>query len=71
MLIVDVKNEDGTTTTWGFENQGPNRLMAAGITKNTFPPGSTVTVTANPMKDGRPAGAWTRIMKEDGTVIEP
>lgn len=70
-LIVDVKNEDGTTTTWGFENQGPNRLMAAGITKNTFPPGSTVTVTANPMKDGRPAGAWTRIMKEDGTVIEP
>lgn len=70
-LIVDVRNEDGTTTTWGFENQGPNRLMAAGITKNTFPAGSTVTVTANPMKDGRPAGSWTRIVKEDGTVVEP
>lgn len=70
-LIVDIQNEDGSTTTWGFENQGPNRLMTAGITKNTFPPGSTVTVTAHPMKDGRPAGAWTRIVKEDGTVVEP
>lgn len=68
-LIVDVRNEDGSTTTWGFENQGISRLMSAGITKNTFPPGSDVTVTAHPMKDGRPAGAWTRVVKGDGTVV--
>ena len=29
-LLVDVKNDDGTITTWGFEAEGPSTLTRAG-----------------------------------------
>jgi len=70
-LIVEVTNEDGTTTEWGFESEGPTTLMRAGIPKSALPPGTKVTVTAHPMKDGRPAGSWVSLEKEDGTVLVP
>ena len=30
-LIVDIDNEDGSTTTWGFEAEGPQDLMHGGV----------------------------------------
>lgn len=71
-LIVDVTNEDGTVTTWGFEAEGPSRIRQAGIRKGDFPPGTKITITAHPMKDGRPAGAWTHAIRlEDGKEFDP
>ena len=71
-LIVDVTNEDGTVTTWGFEAEGPSRIRQSGIRKGDFPPGAKVTITAHPMKDGRPAGAWTHAVREsDGMEFDP
>ena len=70
-LIVDVANEDGTTTTWGFEAEGPTTLMRSGIRKSTLPVGSRITITGNPMKDGRSAAAWSKAVLEDGTEINP
>jgi hypothetical protein len=29
-LLVDVKNKDGSVTTWGFEAEGPTTLQRAG-----------------------------------------
>ena len=57
-LLVDVTNEDGSVTTWGFEAEGPSTLMRAGIRLSTLPPGTAITIRGNPMKDGRPAAAW-------------
>ena len=68
-LIVDIDNEDGTTTTWGFEAEGPQDLMHGGVRKSDLPPGARITVTARPMRDGRPAGAWSEIVKDDGTLL--
>ncbi len=70
-LIIEVENEDGTTTNWGFEAEGPSTLMRAGIGKNTFPPGMEVTVRGRPMRDGRPAAAWVNTTMPDGTTISP
>ena len=70
-LIVNVTNEDGSVTTWGFEAEGPSRIRQSGIRKGDFPPGTKVTITAHPMKDGRPAGAWTRAVREDGKEFDP
>jgi hypothetical protein len=70
-LIVDVTNEDGTVTTWGFEAEGPTTLMRSGIRKSTLPVGAKVTITGNPMKDGRPAAAWFSATLEDGTELNP
>lgn len=69
-LIVDVTNSDGTVTTWGFEAAaGVTPLIMSGIKKTDLPPGMKVTVKTHPMRDGRPAGAWLEVTREDGRVI--
>jgi Family of unknown function (DUF6152) len=70
-LWVTVMNEDGTTTDWGFEAEGPSTLFRAGIKKSDLKPGDVITVTGRPEKDGRPAAAWVTVTKEDGTVLVP
>jgi len=70
-LIVDVENEDGTMTSWGFEAEGPGTLMRRQIGKNTLPVGMEVTVRGNPHVDGRPAAAWVDVTLADGTVLSP
>ena len=59
-LLIDVKEKDGTVTTWGFEAEGPSTLLRAGIRRSDFAPGTPVTITGHPMKDGRPAAAWVK-----------
>lgn len=70
-LIIEVTGDDGKVTTWGFEAEGPTTLMRSGIRKTSLPPGSKITITGNPMKDGRPAAAWIVGTLEDGTELNP
>jgi hypothetical protein len=62
-LLVDVKGTDGKTTTWGFEAEGPSTLTRAGIHTKDFMPGTEVTMTGHPMKDGRPAATWIKAIR--------
>ena len=59
-LLVDVKGTDGKVTTWGFEAEGPSTLLRAGIRARDFAPGTVVTITGHPMRDGRPAATWIK-----------
>ena len=70
-LLVDVKNADGTVTTWGFEAEGPSTLTRAGIRKSDLSPGTDITITGHPMKDGRPAAAWMKATRGDGKEFNP
>lgn len=71
-LLVDVTNEDGTITTWGFEAEGPSTLIRSGIRKGDLKPGTKITIIGNPIRDGRPAAAWVRAIRdEDGKVFNP
>ena len=70
-LLVDVTNEDGSVTTWGFEAEGPSTLMRAGIRRSDLSPGTRLSITGNPMKDGRPAAAWIMATRADGTEFKP
>jgi len=63
-LLVDVKGEDGKVTTWGFEAEGPSSLTRAGIRLKDFMPGTVITITGHPMKDGRPAATWMKATRE-------
>jgi hypothetical protein len=69
-LYVVVTDDKGETL-WGFEAEGPSALMRAGIKNNALQPGDLVTVTARPLRDGRPAGALVSVTKADGTVLAP
>lgn len=55
-LYVEVTNEDGTTTEWGFELDAPPRLRRVGVSPNYWQPGDEVEIITNPLRDGRPAG---------------
>jgi hypothetical protein len=70
-LIVTVTNDDGTTTDWGFEAEGPSTLARAGIRKSDFTPGTEITITGHPMRDGRPAAAWVHATRADGKEFNP
>jgi Family of unknown function (DUF6152) len=67
-LQVLVVGPDGKTVEWGFETEGPSTLLRAGIKARTFQPGDKVTVVANPLRDGRPAGAWISATVANGVV---
>jgi hypothetical protein len=71
-LLVDVKGPDGKVTTWGFEAEGPSSMTRAGIRLKDFTPGTSVTITGRPMKDGRPAALWvTATRTSDNRVFVP
>ena len=70
-LLVDVKNADGTVTTWGFEAEGPSTLTRAGIRRSDFAPGTELTISGHPMRDGRPAASWIKATRGDGKDFDP
>lgn len=71
-LVVDVTNADGSVTTWGFEAEGPSTLLRSGIHKSDFNPGTKISITGHPMRDGRPAAAWLKATRlSDGKVFDP
>jgi len=70
-LLVDVTNQDGSVTTWGFEGEGPNTLMRNGIRPADLKSGTKVTMTGHPMKDGRPGALWVKAVRDDGKEFYP
>ncbi|HWK64084.1 MAG TPA: DUF6152 family protein [Rhizobiaceae bacterium] len=67
-LLVDVTDETGKVTTWGFEAEGPSTLMRAGIRKSMLPPGTEISIRGNPMRDGRPGAAWVDAVVKGQTI---
>ncbi len=52
-----VTGDDGKPLVWGVET-GPAAVIAReGVTVESFPLGTIITVTLNPLRDGRPFGA--------------
>ena len=68
-LYVNVENEDGSVTEWGFELDAPPRLRRIGVSPNFWREGDRVTVKTNPLKDGRPAGHLAGALAEDGRTF--
>jgi hypothetical protein len=50
-FYVDVKDDNGKVTNWGFEMGSPNILLRAGWTRNSMKPGDVVTVEGSRAKD--------------------
>ena len=51
-IHVDVKNPDGTVTSWMVEAGSPNVLLRRGLTKTSIAPGTPVVVEGYQSKDG-------------------
>jgi hypothetical protein len=70
-LLVNVRNKDGSVTTWGFEAEGPSTLQRSGIRPSDFAAGTKLKISGRPMKDGTPAAIWTEAVRADGKRFDP
>ena len=68
-LYVNVENDDGTVTEWGFELDAPPRLRRIGIPPTHWRAGDRVTVRTRPLKDGRPAGLMIGAVSSTGNTF--
>ena len=66
-FYVDVKDDSGKITTWGFSNAPPGALMRRGITKDALKIGAEVTVEGVRAKDGSNNASGRRVIYADGT----
>ena len=51
-FYLDIKDDTGNVTNWGFEMGSPNGLMRAGWSRNSMKPGDVVTVEGSRARDG-------------------
>ncbi|HTI65966.1 MAG TPA: DUF6152 family protein [Caulobacteraceae bacterium] len=70
-LVVDVPGAAGKAVRWSFESDGPSTLLRSGIAKSSLVAGDKVSITGRPLRDGRPGGRLIKVVKADGTVLEP
>jgi hypothetical protein len=72
-LKVDVKNQDGSTTTWAITGGSVTSLAKLGIGKtgdNALHAGDEITVTLVPAADGKsPIGLLVAITYPDGHTV--
>ena len=68
-FYVDVKDENGKITTWGFSSGPPGSLMRRGITKAMLKIGETVNVEGNRARDGSNNANSRRVTYADGTNV--
>ena len=66
-LYVDVKDDSGKITTWGFSNAPPGALMRRGIMKAALKIGAEVTVEGVRARDGSNNASGRRVIYADGT----
>jgi hypothetical protein len=69
LLSLDVTGEDGQTVRWNVEGQAPNVVFTVGYRKDTFTFGDQVTVTVEPVKNGRPMGRILAAVTADGKTL--
>ena len=65
-LYVDVRDGSGAVTPWSIEMSNIANMERRGIFRSTFAIGDVVTVTVNPLDNGRPGGNYTSITAADG-----
>ncbi|MGB7215345.1 MAG: DUF6152 family protein [Gammaproteobacteria bacterium] len=65
-LYIDVADENGNVTNWGFEFGTPFALRSRGVTKETLAPGTKVTIKGYRSRNGQPFGYATLTVLEDG-----
>jgi hypothetical protein len=65
-LHLDVKNPDGTVTSWMIEGAAPNALIRRGWTKNSLLPGTEITVDGYLAKDGSKMANGREMTLPDG-----
>ena len=68
-FYVDVKDERGSVTRWGFSTAPPGSLMRRGITKDVLKLGSVVNVEGSRARDGSNNASGRSVTFPDGRNV--
>jgi hypothetical protein len=68
-LRFDATGADGQVVHWAVETQSGPNILPQGFSKQTFKVGDEVTVTLEPVKNGRPMGRLLRVVLPDGSAL--
>ena len=68
-FYVDVKDENGKITTWGFSAAPPGALMRRGITKEALTLGAVVNVEGSRARDGSNNASGRVVKFADGRNV--
>jgi hypothetical protein len=69
LLSLDVTGEDGQVVHWIAEGQAPNVIFPVGYRRDSFKFGDQVTLTVEPVKNGRPMGRILEAVLADGKIL--
>lgn len=65
-IYLDVKDEAGKVTNWGFSASPPGMLQRRGITKKSLNIGDTLTISGHRAKDGSNNASGNIVILADG-----
>ena len=65
-IYLDVKDEKGNVTSWGFSASPPGMLQRRGITKSSLKLGEVLTITGHRAKDGSNNASGNVVTFADG-----
>jgi Family of unknown function (DUF6152) len=68
-FFVDVKDQQGKVTSWGFSGGPPGVLQRRGISKNALKSGDTVVVEGFRARDGSNNASGGRVTFPDGRSV--
>jgi hypothetical protein len=68
-IHLDVKNQDGTATSWMIEAGAPNGLLRRGFNKTSLPPGTEIVVEGWQAKDSSNRANGSNITFPDGRKL--
>jgi len=68
-IHIDVKDSTGKVTRWMIEGGSPNTLFRRGITKDSLPEGTQITVDGYQAKDGSNKANGRDVTYPDGRKI--
>jgi len=74
-LYFDVTDDKGNVTRWAAEGPAPEIWVEAGWgkkrTEAALAPGTKITITLSPARNGKPVGAAARVVLANGQMVGP
>jgi Family of unknown function (DUF6152) len=58
-IILDVKQQDGSSQLWSLEGAAPSALVRDGWSSKTIKAGDELKMTIMPLRSGAPGGSWS------------
>jgi hypothetical protein len=68
-LRFDAPGADGQVVHWAVETQSGPNILPQGFSKQSFKVGDEVTVTLEPVKNGRPMGRLLQVVLPNGSTL--